>query len=91
MRPRLAGLGKALAAGVLAAALAGCLQAQNHVMTGDQNQVRIQYYGDIDATVPMARQYCAQFERVPQRRDSDVDSVTYACVVPGQPGPAIRG
>jgi len=60
-------------------------------MGGDINQVRIQYYGDIDATLPLARQYCAQFERVPQRRDSDVDDVTYACIVPGGPGPAIRG
>jgi hypothetical protein len=91
MRRRQAGRGEALAAGLLAAALGGCLQAQNHVMTGDENQVRIQYYGDIDATAPMARQYCAQFERVPQRRESDVDSVTYACIVPGRPGPAVHG
>jgi hypothetical protein len=87
---RRAGVGRVIAIGALAA-LAGCVEAKDHVMSGDGNQLTIQYYGDLDATMPLARQYCAQFERVPQRRDNDVDTVTYACVVPRQPGPAISG
>ena len=90
MRGRLGGLGRAIAIGALAA-LAGCVQPKDRVVDGDGNHVTIQYYGDLDATLPLARQHCAQFERVPQRRASDVDTVTYDCTVPGPSGSAIRG
>jgi hypothetical protein len=76
---RLAGL-----VGVVAlAALGGC-QNQNQIITdGKADGVVIQYYGDVDATLPLAHQHCAAYERVPVRRSYSAEKnlVIYACVV----------
>jgi len=91
MRRRSAGLGSVLTGGALSVALTGCLTYQAHVMSGDSGQVVIQYSGDVRLTLPLARQFCAQYERLPELRDSDPDSVTYACVAPQQTRPTING
>jgi len=73
----------ALALGATAAALAGCLSYENHVVAGNADGVIIQYFGDRAATVPLARQHCAQYERVPRFVSEDEDKkATYACVAP---------
>jgi ABC-type uncharacterized transport system auxiliary subunit len=69
------------------AALCGC------GMTSNQNQiiddakaegVVIQYYGDVEATLPLARAHCAAYERVAVRRSYSAEKnlVIYACVKP---------
>lgn len=69
------------------AALAGCAQqrVQNVVMMdGKAEGVVIQYYGDVNATLPLAQQHCAAYERVPVRRSYSAEKnlVIYACVAP---------
>jgi hypothetical protein len=91
MRLHFGRLAGAMAIGLLAAPLAGCLSYQAHVMSGDGDQVVIQYTGDVALTLPLARQHCAQYERVPQQRETDPGSVTYACVPPDRQPSSIRG
>lgn len=76
---RLAGL---LGVTVLAA-LGGCQNQNQIIMDGKADGVVIQYYGDVEATMPLARQHCAAYERVPVRRSYSAEKnlVIYACVV----------
>jgi hypothetical protein len=63
-------------------ALGGC-QNQNQIITdGKADGVVIQYYGDVEATLPLARQHCAAYERVPFRKSYSAEKnlVIYACV-----------
>ena len=78
---RLAGLLGA----TVSAALAGCSFGadQNQIITDlKADGVVIQYYGDIEATVPLARSHCAAYERVPLRKSysSEKNLVIYDCV-----------
>ncbi len=70
---------------VLCLALAGCaLPHQNVIMMdGKASGVIIQYYGDVNATLPLARQHCAAYERVPVRKSysSEKNLVIYDCVL----------
>jgi hypothetical protein len=52
------------------------------MMDGKAGGVVIQYYGDVDATLPLARQHCAAYERVPLRKSysSEKNLVIYDCV-----------
>jgi hypothetical protein len=65
-------------------ALAGCAEQPHNVimMDGKAGGVVIQYYGDVDATLPLARQHCAAYERVPLRKSysSEKNLVIYDCV-----------
>jgi hypothetical protein len=69
-------------------AVAGCAQQQQPqnviMMDGKAEGVVIQYYGDVNATLPLARQHCAAYERVPVRRSYSAEKnlVIYACVAP---------
>ncbi|HYM71523.1 MAG TPA: hypothetical protein VET89_00985 [Stellaceae bacterium] len=69
--------------GALGAALAACAPPhKDTVMGGTADAVAIRFYGDLHETAPLARNYCAQYERVPQLRDSNDDIVNYACIRP---------
>ncbi len=61
---------------------AGCAAAptKNTVMEGNADSVAIQFAGDVGATLPLAAKHCAQYERVPQLRNTRDDIVNYACV-----------
>jgi hypothetical protein len=65
-------------------ALTGCeVPHQNVIMLdGKASGVIIQYYGDVNATLPLARQHCAAYERVPVRKSysSEKNLVIYDCV-----------
>ena len=52
---------------------------QNHVISSDANSVQIQYLGDVEATVPLARQRCAQYAKVPEQISISGGVVTYLC------------
>jgi len=70
---------------VFCVALTGCeVPHQNVIMLdGKASGVIIQYYGDVNATLPLARQHCAAYERVPVRKSysSEKNLVIYDCVV----------
>jgi hypothetical protein len=60
--------------------IGGCVQKQNVAMRGNADSVMINYVGDIADTLPIARQHCAQYERVPVLRVDKDNYATYACV-----------
>jgi hypothetical protein len=65
----------------LGIALTGCAAiVTNRILGGNADGVAIRFAGDIDATLPLAQQHCAQYERVPQLRDTNDDIVNYACI-----------
>ncbi|HWD59661.1 MAG TPA: hypothetical protein VG308_15345 [Stellaceae bacterium] len=74
----------------LGALAGGCTQSpQNVVMRGSADGVIINYYGDVGATLPLARQHCAQYERVPVLHETKESNAVYFCVRPGEePRPA---
>jgi len=75
-----------LAAALAAGALGGCtLEHQNRIYSGDANSVEILYSGDRNATIPLARQYCARYEKVPDPVSVSDDKIVYACIAPGAP------
>lgn len=68
-------------------ALGGCAAAsnQNQIINDSKAEgVVIQYYGDVEATLPLARSHCAGYERVAVRRSYSAEKnlVIYACVKP---------
>jgi hypothetical protein len=68
---------------ILVIALTGCLEHHDSIVRGTADSVDILYDGDLAGTLPLARKHCAQFERVPQLRQSREDNViNYQCVVP---------
>ena len=60
--------------------LSGCGAARPFVKEGNAQSVEVGYYGDAAATLPLARQYCAQFERVPQLAEASLDVAYYDCL-----------
>ena len=63
--------------------LAGCsLPHHDIVMQGTADWVLIGYGGDIAETQPIARQYCARFERQPILGQIKENTVLYSCAKP---------
>jgi hypothetical protein len=68
---------------MLVALLGGCAAAaHDSVMQGNASGVIINYSGDVAETLPLARQFCARYERVPVLHESRNDSAYYFCVKP---------
>ena len=65
----------------LGAAVAACTTPPRDVaMQGGADWVSINYVGDVAATLPLARQHCARYERVPVLRQAKDETAVYACV-----------
>jgi hypothetical protein len=64
---------------MLAVTVAGCLEPQPHIRGGDADSVEIEYGGDVARAMPLARQHCAQFERIPRLVESDLETATFEC------------
>jgi hypothetical protein len=56
------------------------LEPHDTAMQGNANGVVVSYTGDINETLPIARQHCARYERVPVLMKSQEESAVYACV-----------
>jgi hypothetical protein len=70
----------ALAIGFL---LGACtVPSQNVAMQGNADGVIISYVGDVAGTLPIARQHCARYERVPVLHETKEDHVVYFCIKP---------
>lgn len=73
-----------LSISALAALSGGCtLPHHDAVMQGNANGVVINYVGDVAETQPLARQFCARYERVPVLHATKEDNAYYFCVKPG--------
>jgi hypothetical protein len=64
------------------AVLSGCTAPHPTIRNGDANSVEISYAGDVASALPLARQHCAQFERVPRLVDPGLDVAVFDCVRP---------
>ena len=69
-----------LAIGAAAVALAACGGPSPFLRQGDATSVEIGYGGDVATALPIARQHCAQFERVPQLVDTVRNVAIFDCV-----------
>lgn len=71
--------------GLTLAAMVGGCAAPHHdtVMQGDANGVVVNYFGDVAETLPLARQFCARYERVPVLHGTRDENAYYFCVKPG--------
>ncbi len=68
---------------VLAAPIGGCAPLhQDTVMQGNANGVAINFVGDVAGTLPLARQFCARYERVPVLHETKDENAYYFCVKP---------
>jgi hypothetical protein len=67
---------------VLTTGVAGCRGPADAIVRGNADTVDILYDGDIAGALRLARQHCAQFERIPQQRQTKDNVVTFQCVVP---------
>jgi hypothetical protein len=102
MGQRASSWGAALAVIALTPLIGGCTDGkfdayrmigpyENHVTGSNANGVRIEYFGDVEATVPLARQRCAQYAKVPERVSNDSGVVTYLCRDPASAPGQLRG
>jgi hypothetical protein len=64
-----------------AALLCACnTPPQNVAMGGNADGVIINYFGDVAQTLPLARQHCARYERVPVLHETSENHAVYFCV-----------
>ncbi|HEX3952239.1 MAG TPA: hypothetical protein VHW90_01615 [Stellaceae bacterium] len=68
--------------GVAGVVLAGCSAAHPYIHAGDANSVEVGFGGNVDTTLPLAREHCARFEKVPRFVDATTDFADYRCVRP---------
>lgn len=70
---------------VSALLIGGCAAPhQDRVMQGNSNGVVISYVGNVAETEPLARQFCARYERVPVLHETKPENVYYFCMRPGE-------
>jgi hypothetical protein len=69
-----------LTIGAAGAALAGCTAPHPAILSGDANSVEVSYGGDVASALPLARQHCAKYERLPRLSDAGLDVAIFDCV-----------
>jgi hypothetical protein len=69
----------AYAALCIGALLAGCLEQHSFVRSGDATSAEIMYSGNIAEALPIAKQHCAAYGRVPRLVDTSPDIAYFAC------------
>jgi len=57
-------------------------------MQGNADGVIINYVGDVAATLRIAQQHCARYERVPVLHEAKENRAVYFCTRPGAAPPA---
>jgi hypothetical protein len=68
---------------LLATSVGGCAPPHNAtVMQGNANGVVVNFVGDVGQTLPLARQFCARYERIPVLHETKEENVYYFCVKP---------
>lgn len=69
-----------LALGAASVALTGCTRPHPYVREGDRQSVQVNFYGTPDSALPVARQHCAAYDRVPRLTDAGPDIAYFDCV-----------
>ena len=66
---------------LLCGLLAACdLSPKDTVVGGGPDGVIVSYAGEVAETLPLARQYCARYERVPVFLQARENKAVYRCV-----------
>jgi hypothetical protein len=60
-------------------ALCGCLGQKPLLQAGDATSAEIMYSGDIDDARSLARQHCAEYNRVPRLVETAPQMAYFAC------------
>ena len=71
-----------LGAGAAGANLSGCTGPHPFARAGDANSVEVVYSGDVASALPVARQHCARYGRVPRPVNAGADVAVFDCVGP---------
>ncbi|MBV9862599.1 MAG: hypothetical protein JO267_10675 [Alphaproteobacteria bacterium] len=71
-----------LALAATAGSLAACLAAKPFLIQGDASSAEVGYSGDVAGATAVARQHCAQYERVPRLLEAERDIAFFDCVKP---------
>jgi hypothetical protein len=69
----------ALLIGVL---VSGCTGSKPFLLQGDANAAQVGYSGEIESATLVARQHCAQYERVPRFLEAQENVAFFDCVRP---------
>lgn len=67
---------------VLVGGLAGACAGKAFLLDGDANYAKVAYGGDMESAAAVAKQHCAQFERVPRFHEMQEDAAYFDCVRP---------
>jgi hypothetical protein len=68
-----------LAAGSLGIA---CTGSKPFLLQGDANSAQVGFSSDVDDATPVARQHCAQYEKVPRFLEAEENVAFFDCVRP---------
>lgn len=63
----------------LSAGLTGCLEQHSFLRSGNATSAEIMYSGDVTRALPIAKQHCAAYGRVPRLVDTSPDVAYFAC------------
>jgi hypothetical protein len=81
MTRSIAAVALVLATSTAGAALSGCAAGPHpFVRKGDANSVEVTYSGDVASALPVASEYCARYERVPELLNAGADLAIFNCV-----------
>ena len=67
---------------VLSGALAGCLEQRSFLRSGNATSAEIMYSGDVAHALPIAKQHCAGYGRLPRLVDTAPGIAYFACDQP---------
>ena len=59
-----------------------CSGPKPFLLQGNANSAQVGFSGDVGAAVPVARQHCAQYERVPRFLEAEENIAFFDCVRP---------
>jgi hypothetical protein len=64
------------------ALVSGCTGPKPFLLQGDANSAQVGYSGEIEGATLVARQHCAQYERVPRFLEAQENVAFFDCVRP---------
>jgi hypothetical protein len=70
---------KGVAALLLPLPLIGCLERPAFLRDGNATSAQVMYSGDVASALPVAKQHCAGYGRVPRLVDTAPDVAYFAC------------
>jgi len=60
--------------------VSGCTGSRPFLLQGDANSAQVGYSGEIEGATLVARQHCAQYERVPRFLEAQENVAFFDCV-----------